>query len=289
MSNKLGKWRLVALCPSLLWLAACASVMSGSTQSMNVITEPSGAQCTLTRDGKSIAFVNPTPGSLTIDKSAKDITVRCQLDKYEETTATVSSSHDAWSSAGNILAWGIFFPVGLAVDAGTGAMNEYPPTVIVRLIQRSFDTAEARDKFYDGAKRTVESAAATRIEETKKNCKKQDGCAADIKELEDARDGELATLEQKRLNALVEGEPTVVATARPDTVETTPTDTSVHSTERQLIEQKWQARLATIRQIYCQNSGAAAPDCERSTKAAEAQRDAELAVFDQQHATEATN
>lgn len=290
--------RVLGLTAVPLWLASCASVMSGTDQAMTVITEPAGAACEMTRDGETIAHVNPTPGSITVEKGWDDITVTCRKDDYEETAMTVASTHDAWGSAGNILVWGIFFPVAMAVDAGSGAMNEYPPTVVIRLIQRHFATAEERNRFYDGAKSTVTNTAAAKIAEVQENCKKEDGCAADAKKLEAARDAELASLEEKRLRAIINSgaaaAPSTPATtpgSAPATapVVTAPTDTTAYATERLGIERKWDARLAMVRQVHCQDGDTPSQSCDDAVKPAEAQRDAELAALDQKYGVTASN
>ena len=65
----------------------------------------------LLRDGKVIAHVVSTPSAVKVDKSAKDVTVACQREDYEEGKIAMRSSHDAWGSAGNILAWGSSSPL----------------------------------------------------------------------------------------------------------------------------------------------------------------------------------
>jgi hypothetical protein len=280
-----------ALAPAAagLWLASCASVMSGTDQALTVITEPAGAACELTRDGAKLGYVNPTPASITIQKGWDDIIVTCRKEGYEDTAATVASTHDAWSSAGNVLVWGIFFPVAMAVDAGSGAMNEYPPTVVIRLIQRSFATALERDRFYDGATRSVRDAAAAKIAATKKNCKQQDGCAEEIQKLEAARDAELARLEEKRQRAVI-GPGTAAAPtveSAPPAVAAPPSD--AYAAERQKVESKWAARIDGIRQFHCQGEAAGSADCAETVRAAEGQRDLELAALAERYKITASN
>ncbi len=263
--------------------ASCASVFSGSSQLMTVMTEPSGAQCTLTRDGKVVAQVISTPSGVKVDKSAKDLKVACQRNDYEDTTMVVRSTHDAWSSAGNILAWGIFFPIAMGVDAASGAMNEYPESVLVRLNPRSFASAEDRDRYYAQLKSQVESEAAAAVTNIKNKCKAQDGCKADVGKVEAARNAELAALEEKRLRAVVPAaepaEPATgapAATAAPATSEPTP-PVAAADPRRLEIESKWAARIDSVRRLYCTGAqGDAAPECKEKVALVEAQRDAEL-------------
>ena len=114
----------------LLFLAtACASVTQGTTQSVSITTEPAGAACTVSREGQQIGVVNPTPGTITVSKSSRALDVRCT--RPGSNTAAVSvPSTTAAMTAGNLLVGGV---VGLAVDASTGAKNQYPANVALTL------------------------------------------------------------------------------------------------------------------------------------------------------------
>jgi len=260
--------------------ASCASVFSGSSQLVNIMTEPSGAHCTLSRDGKVIAQVISTPSGVKIDKSAKDINVACQRDDYEDTTVALRSTHDAWSSAGNILAWGIFFPIAMGVDAASGAMNEYPDSVMVRLNPRSFASAADRDRYYDQLKSQVESEATAAVANIKTKCKASDGCKTEVGKVEASRNAELATLEEKRLRAVVpEGAGAPAATA-PASSEPTAPVAAAEDPRRQAIEIKWAARIDSVRKLYCTGAqGDQAPECVEKVALVEARRDAELAAL----------
>ncbi|MBS7793067.1 hypothetical protein KTR66_24000 [Roseococcus sp. SDR] len=69
--------RLVPVLLLAALLPACATITTGTSQSIAVMTEPPGASCTLSRDGGVIAVVNPTPGTVTVSKSTRDIAVSC--------------------------------------------------------------------------------------------------------------------------------------------------------------------------------------------------------------------
>ena len=72
----------------LVGLTACSSIVEGTDQSITVITNPSGASCTLEREGTSIAVVNPTPGTVTVDKSKNNIAVLCSKADHETSAGT---------------------------------------------------------------------------------------------------------------------------------------------------------------------------------------------------------
>lgn len=117
--------------PPLLTVAAlavsgCASIVTGSDQSMSVQTAPvSGAECKLTND-KGSWFVPSTPGSVTVHRAYGPLTVECKKDGYAGLMKADSATKGMM--AGNILFGG---PIGAAVDAGTGAGYDYPAVITV--------------------------------------------------------------------------------------------------------------------------------------------------------------
>ena len=119
----------------LLALAACATIVEGTDQTLSIQSVPSGAACELERSGSQIGVVDPTPGTVRVEKSKEDITVRCFKEGYEPGVAVLSSSFEGMT-AGNVIFGGI---VGLAVDAGSGAMHDYPTAVTVRLEPEEVD------------------------------------------------------------------------------------------------------------------------------------------------------
>lgn len=125
MSKKL------TLCAALLLtLTGCASITGSKNQPVSVTAiceaEPvQGASCTVQND-KGVSYLS-TPGTAFIGKSTGDLTVTCIKDKIQSNPAIVKSSSNTnvW---GNILMGG---PIGLAIDAGTGAGFDYPNSVNV--------------------------------------------------------------------------------------------------------------------------------------------------------------
>lgn len=102
----------------------CASVIKGSTQSLNLTTSPEpGATCVLTSPGGTNQTVE-TPGTVTVERSKHDIAVTCNKAGFEEAYAVIPSSFEGWT-LGNLLIGGV---IGVGVDAATGAMNDYPNT-----------------------------------------------------------------------------------------------------------------------------------------------------------------
>lgn len=85
--------------------------------------------CVVSRNGETLGVVNPTPGSLTVGKSASALNVRCERPGHQVAMTTVPSSFQAMT-AGNLLLGGI---IGLGVDAASGAINQYPSNIQLAL------------------------------------------------------------------------------------------------------------------------------------------------------------
>jgi hypothetical protein len=107
---------------------ACASMTTGTTQSISVTSEPSEADCTLTRDGQSLGTIK-TPGPVKVKRDARAIQVTCKKDGHEEGLSIVNSRFEG-ATMGNLILGGA---VGLAVDVASGASNRYDDTVMVKL------------------------------------------------------------------------------------------------------------------------------------------------------------
>lgn len=118
-------------CALTVLVGACSTIVEGTDQTVTIATDPSGAACELTRHGQMIGAVNPTPGSLLVDKSSDNISVICTKEGYQNASGTLASEFEGMTF-GNILFGGI---IGVAVDASSGAMNEYPASVTIRLVE----------------------------------------------------------------------------------------------------------------------------------------------------------
>jgi len=110
-------------------LTACASIFTGTSQEINVTTDPSGAACQVQRKNEVIGFIDSTPGAVTVDKSMSDITIVCAKQGYANMGSTADSSFQPVTLA-NIILGGV---IGIIVDASTGAMGKYPTQVFIKL------------------------------------------------------------------------------------------------------------------------------------------------------------
>lgn len=135
-NNKVGKTymstfnKVAAVLNIGVLLSGCASVIKGSTQSINISTPPTtGAICNLSSAQGNWQVMSP--GAVSVDKSKEDIQIRCAKPGWQEAALTIPSNFEGWT-VGNILLGGV---VGIGVDAATGAINEYPHTFQVPMMQ----------------------------------------------------------------------------------------------------------------------------------------------------------
>lgn len=206
---------LFALAAVVLLGSGCATMTKGTSQTVTVNTDPPGAICTLTRDSKPLAVVNPTPGSVSISKSSGAIAVICKKDKFLDAAGTMSSEFQAMTF-GNVLFGGL---IGIVVDAASGATHEYPPLVTITLIPEEFATIADRDSFYERMRQNLLREAAEVKERMANECRNRvkatspgtvgassalpAQCEQELKAADAATQAKLAEIEQKRLLAKV--------------------------------------------------------------------------------------
>ena len=179
-------------------VSGCATIVTGSGQTIAVKTEPEGADCQFTRDKVLIARVNPTPGVMHVGKAAGAIAVHCRYDGYQETVGTVGSEFQA-ATFGNIILGGI---IGVVVDAASGAMSKYPESVTFTLVPLAFKSATERDHFFNELRTTFLAEYEEVVSRIKASCNESE-CETQLKAAEAARDRRLADIEQHRLAAKV--------------------------------------------------------------------------------------
>ena len=193
--------RLTALLLLAFGLPACATITSGTTQSVSVMTEPAGAACTLTREGAVVGIVNPTPGTVSVSKSSRDIAIRCTRTGYSAGAGVATPQIQAMT-AGNLLLGGV---IGLAIDAASGAISRYPDSIMVALPPEAFASDSTRHAFFDERlsdtrRRFEERAAAIRGACTPEA---RESCNARLTALDREREEELARLNRLRQEARI--------------------------------------------------------------------------------------
>ena len=195
--------RLLAVVAASFLLANCSTIVEGTDQSVTVLTHPAGANCSLERRGAIVGVVNPTPGSVMVDKSKDNIAVTCEKQGYQRTASAIRSEFQGMTF-GNILFGGL---IGVAIDASSGAMNEYPPSVTLHLPPETFRSPEERDRFYEERKEEVRKEAALARKSAADKCAIAEGeakdCTAAFKAIDDERDRQLEEIEAERTAAKV--------------------------------------------------------------------------------------
>ncbi len=102
-------------------LAGCATIVSGTTESISITSQPSGANVFI--DGSTHGR---TPTSVEL-KRRKGHSVRVEMDGYEAFERAITTKANGWIW-GNIIFGGI---PGLIVDLATGAIHDLEPNHIV--------------------------------------------------------------------------------------------------------------------------------------------------------------
>jgi uncharacterized protein YceK len=111
---------------ALLMLSGCASIVSGTNQSLLISTPGCpGASCDLSND-KGNWSVPQTPGSVVVHRAYGDLSITCR--KGDETASTSVKSSTKGMAFGNILAGG---GIGAGVDIATGAAYDYPQSISI--------------------------------------------------------------------------------------------------------------------------------------------------------------
>ncbi len=124
--------RLGVLLASCVILAGCSTITQGTTQAVTISTPGvEGVSCDLFSPAFGTQTI-VTPATVTLEKSQHDVQVRCHKRCYQEAAGVIPSTFEEMT-AGNLIFGGV---VGLAVDAGSGAMNKYAPHVQIAMTRK---------------------------------------------------------------------------------------------------------------------------------------------------------
>lgn len=123
-------FRLSAVILLAATLPACATLTTGTSQTVTIVTNPPGASCQLRRDNAVIGTVSTTPGTVEVSKSSRAIAVSCTRPGHNDSTGTLGAEFQAMT-LGNVLIGGL---IGVIVDASSGASSSYPTTITMSLV-----------------------------------------------------------------------------------------------------------------------------------------------------------
>lgn len=198
--------RVIALLLSLIaagLTSACATVTTGTDQSVIVETTPQGAACQFSRGGATVATVNPTPGSIILPKSKYDVMMVCQKNGFENASAVLTSTFQG-ATLGNAILGGL---IGIAIDASSGAANKYPDNIKVRLMPVAFRDEEDRDAFFAIVKADIQKDAEQELAKAERDCQNQttpnnsrpdpQQCDAARAKVEEARDSRIKEMDSR--------------------------------------------------------------------------------------------
>lgn len=102
-------------------LAGCATIISGSKQSVKIYSTPSDATVSINN-----VVVGNTPLTKDISRKEKSVSIKIELDGYETYTTSLERKFNAWF-LGNIIFGGI---IGIIIDPITGAIYKFEPKEI---------------------------------------------------------------------------------------------------------------------------------------------------------------
>lgn len=111
---------------STLALTACATMSTGKTQEVSVISTPSGAKCTAKNDKG--AWQLTTPQSVVVARSKQPLVITCNKGGLKGSRSVEGKTKEGFDN--NILLGGT---VGMIVDHDTGAAFSYLPEIHVGL------------------------------------------------------------------------------------------------------------------------------------------------------------
>ena len=127
---------------ALILFTGCATITSGTSQSVNIVTEKNvqNATCELTDKKGGKWWIPSTPGSASVRKGDGPLSIICKKDGYKTTTLLIDETLVP-ATFGNIILGG---GIGILVDAASGAAQQYPEQIIVWMEPEDFKTEEEK-------------------------------------------------------------------------------------------------------------------------------------------------
>jgi len=122
--------RMFSLC-LLLGASGCATIVSKSSKDVTFTSTPSGAKVAIESKDAGRYYTTTTPGTVTLSKKASYF-ASYSMDGHHTLTTSVNrhvGKAAAGSGGGNLLLLGILAPVGMGIDAMSGAAATLPDSV----------------------------------------------------------------------------------------------------------------------------------------------------------------
>lgn len=129
-------FKSIVIFPLLLMLTACATIISGPSQRVNVqaINEQdnsvlSNVSC-IVMDAQGFSYpVTGNPGSVAVNRGNGSLQVDCKKEGYDQASIGAAQSFNPVAIV-NVLFW-----PGFIVDAVSGSYARYPSYVVVQMVQ----------------------------------------------------------------------------------------------------------------------------------------------------------
>ena len=181
-------------------VAGCSSIVSGTDQSMTVMSQPTGAVCLLSRDGATVGSINPTPGTIEISRSKDVLQIECKKEGFLATSEFLTPEGTA-GMAGNALISVLSLGIGavaVAIDSASGAAHEYPESVEIVLVPETFATEAEREAFFDDRLSQLDERYSAVKSELQDRCitRPTEHCRTRLEELEVAWADRIESLEE---------------------------------------------------------------------------------------------
>ena len=171
--------RLIAVIGIAVLMQGCATIITSSTHTLTVNTDPPGAMCSVTRNNEQIGAVAQTPAQMSMSKGFRALQVDCKKDGHIDADTSLGSSFQPITLGNIILGGGI----GVLVDAVSGAMMQYPKSVDLSLVPVTFPSTSARDEYFLARVAKIEADAGKATDGVKARCQPPN-CDAPIAQIE---------------------------------------------------------------------------------------------------------
>jgi hypothetical protein len=170
-----------------------------STVELNIRTTPEGGRCVLERNGQRIAVIEKAPQTVTFDRSAREITVSCELERHISTVEVVRSTYvgGPLKTAPSPLA----SLVAAALVTASPANYEYQSHVHVRFDSNVFPDVAARDAKYEELRGIIAKRHENRLDKIKNECPNAEVCRTSQQAADAQRNAEIAELESFKAKA----------------------------------------------------------------------------------------
>ena len=194
------KARIMAIAGMALALTGCATVIAGTSQDIRIVSDPPGAECRVTRDEVALAVVT-TPATVNVPRSKRDIMASCRKEGLADANEMIPSTIHG-GTVGNVIAGGI---IGIAVDAASGANNEYRRVTFVAFAPESFASTDERDRYFAEMAGRVASTADAEVKRVMDGCpqSKREFCTIEADGVREAKQSALESIEQRKASARV--------------------------------------------------------------------------------------